>query len=204
MSFQLLGLHVPLHGWDTRKQLLRGYLLDVDGAVDTIDDARIDRLANAVQAADRVARRLEDAMAASASSGRVPKQPAAADGQPEKPSKQAKTSTALRNVRMSTDFMVHELYRKLDGGTSEPSTLVEFFSLLTERLSSDGMADSETEQTTGTLLSDLKHEERQAGMALRQALVPIKHMTEACKQCEALLVNDPFLRESYNFVAEAT
>ena len=141
-------------------------------------------------------------MAASASGGRVPKQPAAADGQPEKPSKQAKTSTALRNVRMSTDFMVHELYRKLDGGTSEPSTLVEFFSLLTERLSSDGMADPETEQTTGTLLSDLKHEERQAGMALRQALVPIKHMTEACKQCEALLVNELAMRARNTLVRE--
>ena len=73
--------------------------IDVDGAVDTVDDARIDRLANAVQAADRAARRLEEALAASASGGRVPKQPAAADGQPEKPSKQAALGRAHMRVR---------------------------------------------------------------------------------------------------------
>ena len=39
-------------------------------------------------------------------------------------------------------------------------------------------------------------------MALRQALVPIKHMTEACKQCEALLVNELAMRARNTLVRE--
>ena len=118
--------------------------------------------------------------------------------------KSSGSSDALRKIRKSSEFMIHELFQKVENPSgAAPATVVAFFGSLAERLTLDARGDEESEIHTSSILADLKMDERQTLSALRTALQPLADQPAIVKQqCEAVLVNELQIRSRNCLVRE--